>query len=203
MRAPLMRIRLAFVAPLALLAACALNGHPSTGIERLPGALDSLQPRIFSATDVGSGGLTLRLTVPQRSYVTVIRLFTQANISIMAPSPGTSTALAALDSGPHTLALVPATAYLQANGKRVGRVQNARDGALVATDSRYPIHEYTVVVATTRPLTLADQQESLGDLDLVGPDEVVVRHVAEAIGTHSPGAWAASVTRPTAALSPF
>lgn len=203
MRPALLRVGLPFVL-VAMLAVCSRNSQLDSEFARFPGATESMQPRISSAADVRAGGLMLGLTLPQRSYVTVVRLFTQASAGLMASSsPGTSTAMNALEPGAHKLSLVSATTYARASALRAGQVFNAADGAMVAADSRYPIHEYVVVVTTARPLTLADQQESLADIDLRGPDDVVIQRVVAAIGTLSPGAWAASVTRPSGAMAPY
>jgi hypothetical protein len=60
------------------------------------------------------------------------------------------------------------------------------------------------VVVTARPLSLNDLQESLEHVDVAGPDDgVVLQRVAQAIGGHSLGAWAASAARVAQQSAPF
>lgn len=54
---------------------------------------------------------------------------------------------------------------------------------------------YALVVATAVPLTLTDLQPSLEQVDFTSPDDAVLQRVAEAIGAHSLGVWAASAAR--------
>ena len=77
------------------------------------------------------------------------------------------------------------------------------DGALVVTDSPYPVHDYVLVIATAKPLEVNDIQSSLEHVDLRGPDNEVLARIGQAIGAHSLGAWGASAARPATQSAPF
>lgn len=48
-----------------------------------------------------------------------------------------------------------------------------------------------------------DAHSSLEYVDLRGPDDDVLARFAQAVGSHTPGAWGASVTRPWTGGTPF
>jgi hypothetical protein len=149
--------------------------------------------------------LVLSFTVPQRSYVSVVQVFTQRSLSILgAPSAGSPTAIEPLGAGPHKLLLTTTPVSVNSDQRRLSRATSNRDDPrLVPTDTKYAMHQYTVVVATARPMALTDLRESLADVDLAGPDDTVLQRVAEAIGVHSLGAWGASAARTAVSQAPF
>lgn len=198
------KTQLSFLAALGLLGACASAGHFGADLGPIEGSTAGLQPRIASATSVNGTRLQLTYAIPAQSYVSFLRVYTQASVAVLAaPGLGTATAMQPTDAGSHKLALESMPAFLGANASRAGVVRNRTDGALVATDSPYPVHDYVVVVATASPLGLADIQSSLEHVDLRGPDSEVLARIAQAIGAHSLGAWGASAARPASQSAPF
>jgi hypothetical protein len=199
-----MKRRTLLVSALTLLGACASANRYHSDLGAIPGSEPGLQPRIASATSGSSTRLDLSFVVPQRSYVSVLRVHTQADVTVLAaPNAGSATALQAFDPGSHRLVLANAPIYLSANGLRAGRVVNRADATIAATDSPYPIHDYALVIATARPLAFDDIQAGLDGIDLRGPDDAVLARLAQAIGTQSGGAWSASAIRPSVQMAPF
>lgn len=191
------------IAALALSAACAPASRYGTDLGPVAGSTPALQPRIDAATSA-QGALQLTFSVPARSYVSFLRVYTQASVAVLAPGGvGTETAMEPTDPGSYKLILQEKPTYIGANARRSGAVVNRADGALAATDSRYPIHDYLVVIATAKPLALEDVQSSLEYVDLRGPDDDVLARIAQAVGSHMLGPWAASVTRPWTGGAPF
>lgn len=200
----LMRPTFPFVAALALFGACAPASHFGADLGPIDGATTALQPRIASATSGIGTRLQISYVIPERSYVSFLRVHTQASIALLAASgQGTATAMQPIDAGAHKLALEAIPVYLGANANRAGVVRNAADGALVVTDSPYPVHDYVLVIATATPLEVDDIQSSLEHVDLRGPDNEVLARIGQAIGAHSLGAWGASAARPARQSAPF
>ena len=198
------RPRALLTVALILLDGCARASHIGTDLGPIAGSSVSLQPRIASASGMTGPRLVVSFSIPQRSYVNVVRVITQNGVSILGATPaGTPAAVEQLDAGDHKLVFVDAPVYVNADRHRIVRADAGTDPRLAATDTRYPSHDYAVVIATARPLSLADLRESLAEVDLRGPDEAVLQRVAEAVGAHSLGAWAASAVRPDASSAPF
>jgi hypothetical protein len=189
---------------LTLVSACSRATHYDD-LGPISGSTGALQPRISSASTMTGPQVVVEFTIPERSYVSVVQVSTQASVSILgAPSAGAPTALERLDAGPHKILLSTTPVYVVSNrGRLVRAASNRDDPRLAPTDTRYAVHQYTVVVATARPMSVADLRESLADVDLVGPDDAVLQRVAEAVGAHSLGAWGASAARTALSSAPF
>ena len=199
-----MRPSLPFVAALALLGGCARASHFGADLGPIDGSTAALQPRIASATSGTGTRLQMSYAIPERSYVSFLRVHTQASVALLAaPGQGSATAMQPTDAGPHKLALEAMPVHLGANANRAGVVRNREDGALVATDSPYPVHDYVLVIATATPLEVTDIQSSLEHVDLRGPDNEVLARIGQAVGAHSLGAWGASAARPATQSAPF
>ena len=199
-----MRPSLPFVAALTLFGACAPASHFGADLGPIDGSTAALQPRIASATSGTGTRLQMSYAIPERSYVSFLRVYTQASVALLAASgQGSATAMQPIDAGPHKLALEALPVYIGANSNRMGVVRNTADGALVATDSPYPVHDYVLVIATAKPLEVNDIQSSLEHVDLRGPDNEVLARIGQAIGAHSLGAWGASAARPATQSAPF
>lgn len=198
------KTHLSLMAALGLLGACASASHFGTDIGPIEGSTAALQPRIASATSGSGTRLQMSYAIPERSYVSFLRVYTQASVAVLAaPGQGSATATQPIAAGSHKLALEAMPVYLGANTNRAGVVRNTADGALVATDSPYPVHDYVLVIATAAPLGLEDIQSSLEHVDLRGPDNEVLARIGQAIGAHSLGAWGASAARPASQSAPF
>lgn len=199
-----MKPSLPFVAALALFGACAPASHFGGDLGPIDGSTAALQPRIASATSGTGTRLQMSYAIPERSYVSFLRVHTQASVALLAaPGQGSATAMQPIDAGPHKVALEAMPVYLGANANRAGVVRNTADGALVVTDSPYPVHDYVLVIATAKPLEVNDIQSSLEHVDLRGPDNEVLARLGQAIGAHSLGAWGASAARPATQSAPF
>lgn len=196
--------QLSFIVALGLLGACASATRYGADLGPIDGSTASMQPRIASATSGTGTRLQVTYAIPERSYVSFLRVHTQASVAVLAASgQGGTAAMQPIDAGSHKLALEALPVYLGANTNRMGVVRNTADGALVATDSPYPIHDYVLVIATAKPLALEDVQSSLEYVDLRGPDNEVLSRIGQAVGAHSLGAWGASAARPAMQSAPF
>jgi hypothetical protein len=204
MRPVLPRPALVFAAVCSLIAACASGKGLYSDIGPIPGSTESLQPRIASASTT-SDNVVLSFALPQRSYVSVIGVRTQSSLSILGTAPvGAPTALEPMDAGEHKVFLAASPVRVASNIRRTARPLNTGDPRLEPQDTGRPAHYYTLVVVTAKPLSLTDLQESVAYVDLVGPDDgAVLQRIAEAIGGHSLGAWAASAARLSQQTAPF
>jgi hypothetical protein len=187
-----------------LLTACASANHRYGDVGPIAGSTESLQPRIASASTT-SRDVVVSFSVPQRSYVSFVSVRTQSSLSILGAAPvGAPTALEPMDAGDHKVLLATSPVRVGSNVRRTARPLNAGDPRLEPGETAHPGHYYTLVVATAKPLSLTDLQESVADIDLVAPDDAtVLQRVAEAIGGHSLGAWAASAARVAISSAPF
>jgi hypothetical protein len=189
---------------LSLATACASGTGLYSDVGPIPGSTERLQPRIASAS-TANNNIVVSFAIPERSYVSVIKVRTQSSMSILGIAPvGAPTSLDQMDAGEHKVFLSAAPVRMAANVRRTARPLNTGDPRLEPEDTGRPAHDYTLLVATAKPLSLSDLQDSLADVDLVGPDDgVVLQRVAEAIGGHSLGAWAASAVRLAQQSTPF
>jgi hypothetical protein len=188
---------------LLLAGGCARASHIGTDLGPIAGSAERLQPHIASASGMSGPRLVISFTIPQRSYVNVVRVRTQNAVSLLGASPAGAPAVERLDAGDHKLVLTDLPVYVNADRNRMTRPDDGSDPRLRPTDTRYPIHGFVVLIATEKPMSLVDLRESLADVDLNGPDDAVLARVAEAIGSHSLGAWAASAVRPDGSSAPF
>ena len=186
------------------LASCARATHIGTDLGPIDGSTASLQPKINSASGMSGPRLLLSVTIPQRCYVNVLMVSTQVAVGLMGRSQGDPVATEQLDAGRHRLLLSDAAVYL--NADRHGSSRRADDPAdplLGPSGTGVPSHAYVLVIATAKPLSLSDFRESLALVDLHGPDDQVLQRIADAVGMHSLGAWAASAARPDNSSAPF
>lgn len=158
------------------------GGRIVSGIE---GSSPLLEPRItgvaHNGSQIGGPAINLSYVAPKPGYASYLRVYTQASVSVLAaPAPATPTAQQLVDSGRHTLVLRDVPMFLRANARREPHIDP---------------HEYVVVVMTSTPLSLADLQASLEEVDLRGSDEAVLARVARAVGVQSGAAWGASAVR--------
>jgi hypothetical protein len=187
---------------ISTLGACALKQHDSLVRVSAPGADPVLTPSIVSATSQTRGGILISLNVPERSYVTVLRVSTQLSVAVLAVAGLSSSDASLLElRGSHRRSLAEVTMYLNTNWRRARLVRNPSEGSLIATDSPYPVNHYALAIVTTQPITFEDVQDALDDIDLRGEDRAVLARVAQAVGSGSDGAWSASALR-SAFLAP-
>jgi hypothetical protein len=197
-----MRARTVWLVMISTLGACALKQHDSVVRVTAPGADPALTPSIVSATSEAHGGVLISLNVPERSYVTVLRVSTQLSVAVLAV-PGLSSSNASLlaPRGSHRLSLAEVPMYLNTNWRRARLVRNPSEGSLIATESPYPVNHYALAIVTAQPITFEDVQDALDDIDLRGDDRAVLARVAQAVGVCSGGAWSAGALR-SAFLAP-
>ena len=185
------------------MASCARATHIGTDLGPIDGSTPGLQPRINSASGMSGGRLLLSVRIPQPSYMNVVRVSTQVGVSLMGGSAGNPVATEQVDAGEYRLILVDAPVYVNADPRRTARADDRLDPGLAPSGTSLPSHTYVLVIATVKPLSLNDFRESLGAVDLRGPDDTVLQRVADAVGVHSLGPWAASAALPANSSAPF
>ncbi|HWJ21093.1 MAG TPA: hypothetical protein VNS52_01975 [Gemmatimonadaceae bacterium] len=165
----------------------------------IAGSASALQPQISTAA-VGGGDLTLAVRLPQRGYLTTLRVFPGEHfMRLLTTSEGEgATTRTEVAAGDHRFMLRPAPVFLAPNA--VHAIADADHAADLRQNGipELPRPEYTLVVVTAQPVSWGTVQEALAGIDLAtgSPPDVVAR-VARALGAASGGEWgaAARVTR--------